>query len=324
MKALTSLWLIFCCLICTSCQKEKTSPKKLRLVLDRPVNPSHLPLYVGYALGYFYDEGIVLEIQKHSTDHPLDLLLENRADLVCASLPRVLRQISKKGGVACVGKIFNRPLKGFVILTASGIKTIDDFNGRMMGVNGANCTLSSSEALLAERNILIGVKRNAGDNAVPELMQGTIDILYGALYNLEPEYLNSQGHKTRFFFTTDFGVPDYEELVVAATSALQANTKLVTSFQKALQKSIDVCKKNPERAFTLYKNLFYHKSGSDIQWEEVAWNKTLPYLVATQKFSYKRVKLLADWLYEHGLISRPLDFAPHFASLVQAKQDSAK
>ncbi len=304
-----SLFGLFCLFLTIGCQDSKARTCHLRLILDRPTNPNHIPLYVGNALGYFRDEGIFLDIQIPTTDSPLKLLDDKSADLVLASLPRVYRAIARKSNIYLVGKLVDVPLKGFLVLQKSGMKRIDDFNGRIMGYDGAYSILPSAEVLLDQNNVQVGCRLNLRDEAINELVSNKIDIVYGALLNVEPEYLKFLGHKVRFFLVSDIGMPDYEEVVIAAHAGHSAKME---SFQKALQRSIDFCKDKPQLAFEMYANLLQNKNRKTLAWEESSWNMTVPILATTQTFSYSKAKNLAVWQHENGLVSAPVDITTRF------------
>ncbi len=306
------LYTIVLTLCATGCQKSKTNATTFRVVLDRPANPNHIPIYIGNALGYFRDEGIFLEIQKPTTDRPLALLDLHEADLVLASLPRVFRAIARKHAISIVGRLIEKPTKGFMILQSSGMKSIDDFNGRIMGYDGEYSILPSAEVILDEKNIQLGCRLNLQNEALNQLVSKKIDILYGALENLEPEHMRTLGHKVRFFPVTDLGMPSYEEVVIAAPTKIRNNEKLVAGFQRALQKSLDFCRNQPDLAFEMYENLMPTKSRNTILWEMISWKKTVPMLAKSQLFSLDSVNTLAAWQYEKALIGTPIDMPSHF------------
>ncbi|MBS0634919.1 MAG: ABC transporter substrate-binding protein [Verrucomicrobia bacterium] len=297
------------------CQSSNDSLHHVRLVLDRPANPNHIPLYVGHALGYFREEGLSLEIQKPTTDKPLLQLDTQTADLVLASLPRVFRAIARKHNVYIVGKIIDKPTKGFLILQSSGMKSIEDFNGHTMGYDGAYSILPSAEVILDLQNVQVGCRLNLLDQAVQELVSKKVDIVYGALSNIEPEYVQFLGHKVRFFNVCELGMPEYEEVVVAAHSKFKSDKKSTQGFQKALQRSIDFCRDNPQLAFEMYTNLLQHnKSHRTLQWEETSWKKTLPLLAQSQQFSRDAVQTLVNWQYDNSLVGTQIPIDHHFAS----------
>lgn len=304
---------LFCITLIQSCDSKARSVH-LKLILDRPANPNHIPLYVGHAMGYFRDEGIFLDIHKPQTDKPLEQLDNKSADLVLASLPRVFRAIARKSNIYLVGKLVDAPLKGFLVLQRSGMKTISDFNGRIMGYDGAYSILPSAEVLLDHNNVQVGCRLNLCDEAINELVSNKIDIVYGALANLEPEYLKFLGHKVRFFLVSNLGMPDYEEVVIAAHAGVQT---AIPAFQKALQRSIDFCREKPQLAFEMYANILQNKNRKTLAWEESSWNLTIPMLSKEQTFSYTSAKTLADWQYDNGLVGAPVDVTRCFIPKLQ-------
>jgi len=306
------LYAIMLTLFATGCQKSKSTSTTFRVVLDRPANPNHIPIYIGNALGFFRDEGIFLEIQKPTTDRPLALLDLQEADLVLASLPRVFRAIARKHAISIIGRLIEKPTKGFMILQSSGMKSIEDFNGRIMGYDGQYSILPSAEVILDEKNIQLGCRLNLQNEALNQLVSKKIDILYGALENLEPEHMLYLGHKVRFFPVSDLGMPPYEEVVIAAPAKIRNNEKLCAGFQRGLQKSIDFCRNQPDLAFEMYENLMHTKSRNTILWEMQSWKKTVPMLAGSQCFSFDAVNTLAAWQYTNGLIGRPIDIPSHF------------
>ncbi len=304
--------LFCCCFLLGSCQKTDSSPKHFRLTLDRPANPNHIPLYVGHALGFFVDEGIALEIKKPTTDFPLAQLEEGTSDFVLASVPRVFRAIARRNNIVIVGKLIEKPLKGFLILQSSGMKEPEDFNGRILGYDGTFSILPSAEVMLNKNNIQVGCRLNRGEETISELVDKKIDVVYGALSNLEPIYLHSMGHKVRFFLGPDLGMPQYDEVVVAAHASMKRSKKMVRHFKRALQRSINFCVNNPEVAFKMYANIQQSKNNKTMMWEEISWDETRPLFAKSQKFSASAVKAIADWQYENGLIGTPIDSSFYF------------
>lgn len=302
----------------TSCRSTATkAPKTLRLALERAPNPNHVPLFVGHRLGYFTEVGIHLEIDKASGLESLHDLDKGHFDCAVSHLPRVLRAVGNTSDYVVVGKLVDQPLNGFLILQESGIKTLEDFNGKVLGFCSVHSSSSTSEVLLSERDIIPGCKLNVGIDCLSSLVTKKIDVFYGALKNIEVEHLALLGLKTRFFSVTDFGMPDYEELVFVMRGASLKDKKLLKGFQKALQKSIDFCLLKPEVAFGIYLEMHPDKNQRMVQWEEKSWRETVKVLARSQEFSYNKMHRLSDWLQEKDLMSKTVPIDPHFCSLVR-------
>lgn len=299
-----------------SCQRKETSaPKRFRLALDWVINPTHIPIFVGTKLGYFQEEGIALEISLPSHIDPLDQLEKAQAELALSYLPRILRACSKDRQFYVVGKVIEKPLNGFLFLKESGIKRPEDFNGRVMGYCPLSASSASFDVLLNEKDIQIGCKMNLGNDLLSDLASKKIDVVFGAFENVEPERLKVLGYAPRFLSVTDFGMPDYEELIVVAHKRLQKEKRALACFQKALQKSLDFCRERPEKAFELYVDELHSNHKILGGWEEKSWQATLPCLAHSQKFSYSEVKKLSDWLRDRGLMRKSVGLEPLFCSL---------
>lgn len=293
--------------LATSCSKSTPRPLHCRLVLDRIPNTNHIPLYVGTSLGYFTDEGIYLDIIKPSKEEPLYFLEEGSAEFVLTNLPRIFRMVAQHHDVKVIGKLIEKPLKGFLTLQSSGIKSIEDFNGRVLGYNSGHIRWPLAKVLLDEKNIQVGCQLNAGSDVINELVSGKIDIAYGVYYTYEGAYLEALGHKSRFFLVTDFGIPEHEEVIVATSGRMQKNAKTVAAFQRALKKSIEFCRSNPQLALEMFRNLRLSLPPKMAVSEEKSWYATLPLFAHSQEFSCENVKKLSDWLYETGFVGTRID-----------------
>lgn len=295
-------------------------PKVLRLALERGSTVQHVPFYVGLTLGFFSEEGISLQINsgdvsKFDVNDALHELEIGEVDLAISHMPRVLRACAKNRDFCIVGKLIEKPLNGFIFLQRSGIKTPEDFNGRVLGFSSSHSSSSSSEVLLAERDISPGSKINVGQNFASSLMTKQIDVFYGALRDIESEQLLSLGVKSHFIPVTAFGMPDYDELVVVSRGDLRKEKHLITCFQRALQKSIDYCRTWPDVAFAMYIDHHPEKSEKTIDWERKSWKMTNNALAHSQEFSYERVVCLTDWLQEKGLMGKTIPIDPYISLL---------
>lgn len=301
------LFSILICLFAVSCKESPSAnPKHYRLALDIEANPNHVPLFVGKTLGYFEEEGIILDISPSISTNSLQLLENGQTDFAVSYLPKVLRDCAKNQDIYLVGKIIDKPLNGFVFLQSSGIKTHTDLNGRVVGYCSARYSLPIFEHLLSENNIQLGSKVHLGEDLITHLISKRIDAAYGAMQNVHPYLLECLGYKARFFSVTEFGMPEYEGLVVACSKAAKKDPKVNKGFRNALQKSIDFCRENPQIAFEMYVQEL-QKNSQATEWEKLSWQHTIPMLAQSQTFSYEKVKILADWLQDIGIMSKTIN-----------------
>lgn len=315
------LSLLFC-LFTFGCQKTASKPPiNLRLAIDGMPNPNHIPLYVGDTLGFFKEEGIILTLQPQAGD-PLRALGKSEVELGLSYIPRVLRATQKDHHFLVVGRLVEKPLKGFLAIGSNTIKQPGDLTGRSLGYCAGKINIPMFEQFLAEKNAQAGCKLNVGEDLVSALIDKKVDIVYGALRNVQPFELEDKGYKCSFLLVTEFGVPDYEGMIVVANGDVKKKPKKMASFQKALQKSIDFCKQEPTMAFEIYFDRIKAKYGATRAWQEKGWTMTLPLLSRTQDFSFKRLKRLVDWLIERGIIYKPVNLSHLFYSLDYQEDDA--
>lgn len=258
----------------------------------------------------------MLDIFKPALSNSLQVLETGDTDLALSHLPRVIRIAVKNSDICVVGKLIEKPLNGFLFLKDSGIKTMYDLNGRVVGYCSARFNLPVFELLLSEKDIHLGSKINVGEDLVSNLITKQIEVAYGAMKNVQPYQLEALGYAARFFSVTEFGLPEYEGLVVAGNS--RRSQEVAPAFQKALQRSIDFCRENPDVAFEMYANIQQDISSKTLAWHEKSWQHTVTLLAHSQQFSREKVKNLVSWLEEKGIIAKrvPADsiFCPQILS----------
>jgi putative hydroxymethylpyrimidine transport system substrate-binding protein len=141
------------------------------------------------------------------------LLLGGRAQLAVLDIHDLA--ISRERGRDLVGvmAIVQRPLAA--VLTAPGIKTPRDLEGRRVGVTG----LPSDDAVLRavvddDGGDFDRVRRvTIGFSAVPSLITGRVDAVV-SFWNAEGVALRERGVRTREFRVDEHGAPRYPELVL--------------------------------------------------------------------------------------------------------------
>jgi len=281
--------ILFCGLLVTGCQKTEESGKQTRLLLDWLPNPNHIPLYVGQDKGFFAESGIDLLITKlQDPSDSIPLVTSGQADLALFYMPDTIRAIQRGADVEVVGVLFKKPLNGFIFREGEGIKNPKDLNGKSLGycLDGSGTTVL--DYILEKNQITPNDKKNVSFDLVGTLGTKQVDVIYGAYWNIECEHLRALGVNTQYFDLIQMGYPNYYELVVLAKEkSPQTHLEAVSSFKKALQKSIDYSAAHPEEAFEIYLKANPDKSLNTANWERQAWYKTYPHLASDQEMDEK-------------------------------------
>ena len=102
---------------------------------------------------------------------------------------------------------------------------------------------------------------DVGFDLMSSMTTGNVDATIGCLVNHEVPALEEQGFNLNYFSPTDYGVPNYYELVfVAGEDKLNKNSDKIKRFLKASKKGFDDMKANPDESLKiLMKNRKYRK-----------------------------------------------------------------
>ena len=293
---------VFCFLfvVCFSQQmiaQPVSQKKRVRLLLDWWPNPNHVPLFAGVSKGFFEEEGIELDIIK-SFDAPqaIPFLVANQADVVLYYMPQTLRSKSKGHQFKVIGKLIDKPLQGFIFKKNLGIKSFKDLENKKIGLFPDGLTKS----ILKELPFKIEEKILQMDLITP-LYLDMVEVITGAFFNIEPVQLAEVGVETESISFQEIGMPTYHELIFLAK-----DSSLKTPFQRALQKSLDYAKNQPEEAFLHYYQSNPDKTKKVLIWEKKAWNQTKEFLPSSQEMDQVIWQDLYSWLQKKRYLEKPI------------------
>lgn len=311
--AIFSVLIVFSLASCKGKKEEVQSSsgskiQPLHLMLDWLPNPNHVPLYAGKKMKFFEEEGFDLHLTKAVSMDPLQPLSARQVDLVISYFPRTLCACIKGAQMKVVGKLIKEPLDCFLVLEESSIKTPADFVGKTIGISESHFTAGFLNTIFLNAFHSVPKKQNVNFELSSALLTKQVDIIYGAFWNIEPEQISSLGKSVRSFTITEFGVPQYDELVIVAQNSSEfSKPEMAAKFQRALQKSINYSLQNPDHAFDLYFEANPDKGESARIWEERAWKKTMPVLAREQAFSSEQLQTLIRWLCDNKIIEEVVD-----------------
>lgn len=292
-------------------QTQESFPKapSLRFALDWLPNPNHVPLYAGIEKGFFREMGIDLKLCKtKDAGAPIPLLTAGEIDLAVSYFPVTLKASAAGADLKILGNLIDRPLNCILFRKDSGINTLIDLNGKVIGHSSGSKGSPTLHFLLHSNYIFPKALHPVNFDIVSVLGSGRVDAVYGSYWNIEPFVLGELGIETQFFTVDALGMPSYQELiVVACSSLLEKYPGFIGKFRQALQKSIDFCKKNPDAAFEIYHRACPDKSAATLGWERKAWEVTYPLFAESQIMDKERAGRYAAWLFDHGLLPASVD-----------------
>lgn len=286
-------------------------PHKLTIMLDWYPNAVHSFLYAAQQKGYFEEEGLDVDIQMPAdSNDALKLVAAGKADLALSYQPQVLMARGEQIPVKAVAAIVRHPLNHLMVPADSGIKSPKELAGKNAGYS----SIPLYEAMLKTM-----VKSDGGDpsavkltdvgfDLIPALSTGRVDGIIGGFINHEQLILEKEGHPVISLDPTDYGVPDYYELVLVASDlGLQNSEGYIGKFIAAARKGQQFVAEHPQEALDL---LMAHEDATaplDKDIETKSLELLLPLMDAGDEpfgyqdpASWEKVK---TWLNENGLLN---------------------
>lgn len=230
-------------------------------------------------------------------------ILSNQVDLALCYFPICLSGYAHSPTFKILGKLHDEALYTFICRKDSGIKTIEEFHGKSLGVFG-DCLSKAAMDSLAKKGIHFGLLKTVHFDLTTILYTKALDIISGTYWNIEPFQLQNKGVEIKSFKWADFDFPDYPELVfISNQTFLNKNTTFAKRFRKAIHESISYCLKEPEKAFELYLKQHPEKT-KEATWEKQAWDATYPVLARSQDFDIPRLIKFYQWLDDCKILCR--------------------
>ena len=287
------------------------------IVLDWYPNAIHSFLYVAQEKGYFAEEGLNLVVNfPANTNDGISLPAAGKADLGMYYLQdAILTAVEEDVPIVSVGAVSQKSLDVVISLKENGIETAADLAGKKIGYAGTALSEAKVECMLEQAGLtaedceLIDV----GFDLLTATTTGQVDATIGNMVNHEVPQLEEQGIAINYFSPTDFGVPEYYELVfLAGRDAVENNPEKLQKFLRAAQKGFDFMQENPEEALQiLLDNQNAENFPLSPSVEKASMDVLLPAMeTADAPFMSQDVAVWqenADWLYERGLLSEQTD-----------------
>lgn len=330
---------LLCCalLLLSSCGKSSDSnpssanspdtdnkpAHKLTIMLDWYPNAVHSFLYVAQQNGYFDEEGLDVEIQMPAdSNDALKLVAANQVDLALSYQPQVLMARGENIPVRSIAAIVRHPLNHLMVPQDGDIRSPKDLSEKQIGYSSIPLyeamlhTMIQSDGGNSTSVQLIDV----GFDLIPAISTGQVDAIMGGFINHEQLILEKEGHPVSSLNPTDYGVPDYYELVlVASEQGLQNSDDYFKKFMNAITKGHEFVQENPDQALELLLAYEDATSPLDKDIEKKSLQILLPLMDAgDQPFGYQEPKSweeVKQWLSDNNLLSNDIKAEDAFINM---------
>jgi putative hydroxymethylpyrimidine transport system substrate-binding protein len=285
----------------------RAAPLETVLVtLDGNINAANIGLRIAQKRGYFEDEGF--EVSATDPSQPgqaVPFVAGADDEFGIVQEPQVVMAGAKDAPVVAVGSVISQPTNALIWLKRSKIRSIADLKGKSIALPGIPYQKQFLKVILAKAGLTLeDVKlRSIQYRLLRALLSGRVDAIFGASWNVEGEALKAQGEEPVIRRVQDFGIPDYEELVVIAyADRVRREPETVRSFMSALSRGIAEAEQNPKATAKLILEDSEHNPLIGPKAIGASVDATLPLLSRDQAIDLGKAKGLIAWMHKQGMI----------------------
>ena len=195
-------------------------------------------VYVAQEKGYFKAQGLEVSIQHAVTGEHVQLLATNRAQFSTGSGGDILKRVAQADvPLVSVAVIGQRDEQAFAVLASSTIRTLKDFEGKLVGYKSTPS--ADYLALLKIGGVDRSKVREVAVGFDPRVLAtGQVDV-YPVFAANEPDTLARQGVPVRLFDPTTFGIPSFGLTYMTNREMIRTSPDVVERFLRAALKGIE-------------------------------------------------------------------------------------
>lgn len=295
--------------------KSNTEPvTELTVLLDWYPNAVHSFLYAAEEQGYFEEAGLKVNLQTPAdTNDALKLVATGKADLALSYQMQVAISRAEDIPIVSVASIVRHPLNRLMALESANIQSPKDLIGKKIGYPSipldqliVNTMVESDGGDSSKLDY-----RDIGWDLIPAMTTNKVDAIIGGYVNHEKPLLEKEGVKLTAFDPSEYGVPDYYELVLTASeTGLESKSAAIKKFIEAAAKGQQYTVDNPDKALKTLLDKQDANFPLDAAIEKLSLDSLLPLMDAgTEPFgsqSEESWSSVINWLTEHGQLKKEI------------------
>lgn len=299
------VFIIVLVLLISGCtQKNQTEMTDIVLPVGYIPSVQFAPFYVAIAKGYYEEVGLNVEMQYGYEIDGVSLVGSGEYEFAVASGEQVVLARDKGLPITYVMNWYKDYPVGIAALTDSGIASLKDLNGSVIGIpalQGASYIAYEGFANTGEFSPETVDLQVVGYNQAEMLSQGEIDAAVVYIANT-PVVLASQG-----YVVTTIPISDYVSLVgngiITGDQVMEESPQLIRDFLSATLKAIQYTVENPEQAYEICKEFVPNLDEDLVQYDVLV--TSIPFWTINGGFSDKDA-----WITTNELV-HSLDMTTH-------------
>lgn len=287
--------------------------REVSVVLDWYPNAVHAFLYLAQENGYFEQEGLKVTF-KMPAENPTDgikLVGAGRETFALYYQPDVLvARTNEQIPIVAVGAVVRHPLNAVMARASKGLKSPRDLEGKTVGYPSIPLNLAIVRTMVrsAGGNPDKVTMKDIAWDLIPAVATDKVDAISGGYVNHERVLLEKQGIPLTVFRPTDFGVPDYYELVlITGEKTAREDRALVEAFWRAAARGFADMKKDPRHALDVLQKHQAKEFPLDREVEEKSIDILLPLMDPGDGRAFgvqdaATWRQVAEWMKGQGLL----------------------
>lgn len=280
----------------------------MRVTLDGLDRPETAGILMAEELGYFAAANLEVTTFRPATpSRPVRYVVDGTDDIGISHQPQVVLAKEKGVPIVALGSLISQPTMAMIWLQKSKIQDIADLKGRTIGIPGLSFQELFLRSFLARGGLTLDdveVKR-VWYEAVPRLVEGRVDAIFGVDANAEGTRLEKRGLHPVVTPVTSVGFPSYDELVVIARSdRLADDPRPYRAFMSAVSRGTAAAIEHPAEMVDVLERSVNSNPERSRQETEAEVKATLPLLSGVEAVDSDQARELMDWMREEGMIRR--------------------
>jgi len=310
-----------------ACSAPKETGKEqldeLTVLLDWYPNAVHTFLYAAEEQGYFAEAGLKVKLQTPAdTNDAIKLVAAGKADLAISYQMQVAISRGEDIPIVSVAALVRHPLNQLFVLDSANVQRPKDLAGMKIGYPSIPRDESIVNTMVAfdggdpSQHTYVDI----GWDLIPAMTTGRVDAIIGGYVNHEKLLLEKEGVKLKAFDPSDYGVPDYYELVLTASEkGIEQKGDMMKRFIEAATRGFDYTMEHPTEALQYLLDEQSQDFPLDEQIEQQSLAILLPLMDAgAEAFGTQAEQSwqhTIDWLIEQGHLKQAIDARDAFRNL---------
>ena len=229
---------------------------KVSVMLAWFMNPNYGNFVIAQKKGFFKKRNLdVTLLEPTNPSDPPKFLAIKKVDYALSHQPSLQMEAVQDWKISRVATMVNAQLNSIVFLEKSGIKSVADLKGKVIGYSIPGFDDVLLKTILKKEGLSLSDVKLININwaIASSLLTGGVDAVIGAYRTFEKLEMESQGVRVGTLLLEENGIPIYDEIIMLAHND-NRHSKTTCDMIDALEESVHYIRNHPEETWDLFKS----------------------------------------------------------------------